>query len=432
MRSFPNKKSSPSNRFSDGLSPSVLDFSAQHYRLADDLCHLDAVYAARVPEAMVFYCARTLEVLVRDAYVKVFGAHESPKLAQQIDQLVQYNFIPKHSSYWMKGVRLLGNDVRHINRRVKFDEAESAIFFLFFCLKWFFCDFALGARAVSINKPNSNPIPQSKNHLVDISWALEKKRLDRATLIKVLNANQKFFTESFPVNPTLPTMLIDMLLGFGETGLATQMVEGIENHLRGKDKKHYPRFKALKGLLLSRSGELRAALDVLNDVYYQNNRERADDDHLGILGGVYKRIWQTSACTDSLEKAYKTYKYGWDGRFTRKSNVYLGINTATTALFLGQHEKSSRIARDIVGSLKARRNTIQGKTANRNDLSYWDMATLAEASLLAGDHATAKETYRQAFNTYPQMEQSIHVTKEQLQAILESSRTASSVDAYLA
>src|ERR1700722_19081904 len=131
------------------LDPAVLDYTSDHFHLADDLRHLDRVQKAGAPEGTIFYSARILEVLAADA-VKIAGLPSSAVVLSNLILLEQFSLIPTTTRYWAHALRRLGNTVRHLHRRVTADDANVALEFTERVVRWFFCRLDDGRRLAKI------------------------------------------------------------------------------------------------------------------------------------------------------------------------------------------------------------------------------------------------------------------------------------------
>jgi hypothetical protein len=61
------------NTFVGNLRQDVLISDVNKEKLENDLRNLDKVYGVGATEAVVFYCARILEAILKEAHVKFFG-----------------------------------------------------------------------------------------------------------------------------------------------------------------------------------------------------------------------------------------------------------------------------------------------------------------------------------------------------------------------
>ena len=110
------------------LVPEVREYETDQFHLGEDLEHLARVHQAGAPEAVIFYCARILDVLAAAALDAVL-LEPSPNVFSNLDTLQQYNLIPTATRYWAHALRRTGNRVRHILGRVKPADAELAVLF---------------------------------------------------------------------------------------------------------------------------------------------------------------------------------------------------------------------------------------------------------------------------------------------------------------
>jgi len=410
------------NTFVGNLRNEVLRHKLKDTTLEGDLANLNKVYAAGAAEAVVFYSARILEAILKDSHLLFFGEDPSqrskkPGLADIEQKLFDYNLLKQNRYYWAKGLRLLGNDVRHSLRRIKADEADCALVFLEFILVWYFCEFPLGPRQNTIYKGQARIDRVGGNLLPDLAWTLDSSRLNPVKLKVVFGPHGQDYFKKFSTNFTFPLLLIDIFIAQGDHASATRLIEGLEPFAYKQKGALRDRFFQLQGLILSREERLDEAMQLLEkeDARLRARSERIDVETTGILAGVYKRIWKQGQDEDYLRKSYETYRRGW----RESKSTYLGINAATTALWLENTLESQQLAREIKEILEQRRKLIQQKTVNHFDLNYWDMATLAEACLLTHDLHGAYELYLTAFEKFSQLSDHIASTRKQLEVLVE-------------
>lgn len=410
------------NTFVGNLRNEVIRHKLKDTTLEGDLANLNKVYAAGASEAVVFYCARILEEILKDSHQLFFGEDSNPRskkptLADIEQQLFDYNQLKQNRYYWAKGLRLLGNDVRHSLRKIKADEADCALVFLEFILVWYFCEFPLGPRQNTIYKGQARIDRAGGNLLPDLAWSLDSSRLNPQKLKIIFGSHEQDYFKKFSTNFTFPLLLIDIFIAQGDHASATRLIEGLESFAYKQKGALRDRFFQLHGLLLSREERLEEAMQILEkeDARQRARSERLDVETTGILAGVYKRIWKQKQDEGFLRKSSEIYRQGWRDC----KNTYLGINAATTALWLNNPLESQQIAREIKGKLEKRRQMIQQKTNFRYDLNYWDMATLAEACLLTHDLECSTELYQRAFKTCKNQPEDIDVTRKQLDSLIE-------------
>lgn len=398
-----DRPSSPLER----LVPAVAQYATNHFHLKEDLEHLHDVQRVGAPEAVILYCARILDALSAAALQAVL-LPTSPNVFANLDTLQQYNLIPIATRYWAHALRRTGNLVRHIRRRVGPGDADLAVLFVERWLEWFFRGFRYGLRLPNLTS-DGQPVELSVaaglrvllEALEDIDRNLEAvlRQVDPGSGGQLLRA------------PALPAVLAEMLLDRGKTDQALLILNAAL--------KEFPddlRLRQLQGLFWSRTGNLDEALQCLEPLYEQY---MDDDETAGITAGVYKRLWLRDRNTSAwMVKSHRAYLQGWER--SRKSNVYLGINAATTALWMGRAAESRPIAEEVRRLLRVRAGALARHESNPDlALNYWDRVTLAEAELLSGELAVARQLYQDTFARHAEQQRAnIEVTRKQLDEIL--------------
>jgi len=413
------------NNLVGNIRQEVLAYRLKNVSLENDLRNLDKVCTAGATEAVVFYSARILEAIINHAYIQFFGPdaktlrNRKPNLAEMEQQLYSYNQLHQNRYYWVKGLRLLGNEARHELRRINKAEADFALIFLEFVLAWYFCDFQHGLRISSIHKGQNRLTLSSGNLLPELAWNLDSSRLNPNKLKVVFGPRESEYIRAFSNNFTFPLLLIEIFISSSDYVSAERLIETLGSAVGRQKGALRNRFYQLKGLLLSRTGRLEDAEQILETEYtrQKNDRSVVEDEVVGILAGVYKRIWNGDSQESYLEKSFETYYNGWVN--SRRSNTYLGINAATTALCLSKQTEAREIAHQVKSLLeKRRRLLLQNTTGVQNVLNYWDLVTLAEARLLSNDPNGAYELYSSAFAQYEKQMSDIASTREQLSALI--------------
>ena len=411
--------------FITNLRQEILAESIKGFKLDNDLRSLDRVYASGATEAVVFYSARILEVIMKDAHFRFFGNKinqraRQPNLADMVTDLFNYNLLSQSGFYWAKGLRLLGNEVRHFLRRIRREEADFVLIFLEFIMSWYFCEFPLGKRQTTIFKGQNALVRPASNLLLELAWSLDSSRLNPVKLKVVFGAREPEYLKAFSQNVTFPLLLIEIFISLGDHASAERLVSALDASSYAPKGALKDRFLQLKGLLFSRTGRLDEALQVLEADFMRQKNDRpdwVDDETVGILAGVYKRIWNMKQAESFLAKSHETYLWGWHNK--GNGNTYLGINAATTALWLNKRAEAQAIGREVKGILEKRRGMVQQKTESRYDLNYWDMVTLAEANLLTNNREKAQELYELAFSRYAHETDSIKITRDQQVQLIE-------------
>ncbi len=183
------------------------------------------------------------------------------------------------------------------------------------------------------------------------------------------------------------------------------------------------RLRQLEALYWSRRGSTEGAAAHLHKARQALETLRpggspADEETHGILGGVYKRLSELEAAVPSwLRRCHEEYRRGWE--LSQQTNNYLGINAASTALWLGEKEEANRLAAEVRQTLDALREALRTSEGGPRTLTYWDQATLAEACLLLGDLERSRTLYAEAFARFKEKVADIEVTRKQGRRILD-------------
>jgi hypothetical protein len=400
---------SPSS-ITDRLAPAVRSFTPfGSYRLGDDLDALDRVYRAEAPEAVVFYAARTLEALTANALFRQgLGTSASPQAG--LDLLAEYNLLPLPASYWAHGLRRLGNDVRHLRRRLAGGDPDVAVLFVERWLSWFFCQFALGPHLPAVTADGSALVWAGDNDLRRLLLRLEGVHRD-AVAIR-LEVPAATLPAGFARSPVIPAAVIEMLLDAGDHEAAGELLEQVQTRFGGD-----LRLQQLRALYRSRTGDLEAARQTLEEL--QRSERWPDGETDGILAGVYKRLWLADPEQGRtwLDRSHQTYFAAWQESGGR--NAYLGINAAATALWLDRPDEARSLAEVVRQLLRQRRAALDSRAGgSRQPLSYWDQVTLAEAELILGHHDEAQALYAAAFASVGGSGKRVEVARDQAQRIV--------------
>lgn len=391
-----------SSEFLHRLSPEVTAFTRTPFSLKDDLERLDKVARARAPEAAILYCSRILEALT-GAALDAAGLPSVMQVAADLDTLHAFSLTPTATHYWAHSLRRAGNDARHIRRRLEPGDADLALVFLDRWLHWFFCHFRRPAVLLHLTT-DARSLWSVHPELHGWVLALEAAGFPAPEVLTLAAAGG-----ASPVwlhSPALPAALAERLLDHNRSGDAWHVIEAAL-HKFPRDL----RLHQLKGLYLSRTGRPKEAVAVLEPLREWNVRDPEDFETHGLLGGAYKRLWIGEGHDHWLEKCHRAYASGWKN--VRDTNPYLGINAASTALWLDRGTESRQHATQVRQLLRDREAAL----ARRGDpswvLGYWDQVTLAEAELLLGNLPAARDLYARAFAQHARDQGSIAVTREQ-------------------
>ncbi len=395
-------------RAEERLAPDVAGYTSGHFLLKAELDHVKHVYRLGAAEAVIFYSARILEALAADA-LKAVRLPVSPNVFANLETLQNFDLIPKTTRYWAHTLRRSGNLVRHLHARVELQDAELSSLLLERWLNWYFCGFRFGLLLPSLGKGWK----VLTLHTCEETRRLLEKLDDPAFEPRTLMApGGEGIDPGLLRTPALSAVLIEMLLDRGEHDEAQQVLK------RALDT--FPddlRLRQLRGLHYSRTGQLREAIAYLDPLLSQYG----DDEELaGIMAGAYKRLWQTGRNNQEwLSKSHRTYLRAWER--TRETNVYLGINAAATALWMGRRAESQALAGKVREVLRSRAAALAPHPGG-SDLAqnYWDQVTLAEAELLSGDIASSRRSYRVAFEHHTAKRSGIKVSCQQRDEILKA------------
>lgn len=145
------------------------------------------------------------------------------------------------------------------------------------------------------------------------------------------------------------------------------------------------------GFALNRAGRKHEAIEVLEEVEQEHG---ASSETLGLLGRVYKDLWQEAAKTGDpraeayLGRAVDTYLRGFEADWR---DAYPGINAVTLLDVRGDAESLAR--KDEILPV-VRFAVTQRLKGGKPD--YWDHATLLELAVLGGDEAEAHRHLKNA------------------------------------
>ena len=356
--------------------------------------------------------ARVLEALSANA-LSVVGMKASENAFSNLDTLEKYSLLTMGSLYSAHALRRLGNKARHIQEELTVEHAELALALTEQVLQWFFF----------LELPNKPAVDR---------LCRDERCLQLATDVALREA----LTEAELVGRTWPSGWAELPEQQRTALLRTPQPAAIVAEMwqdRGRDMakaagdllrdalafdrlRNDLRLRQLHSLALSRNGELEKARDKIEEL---RPSDSDDEETVGIAAGIYKRIWQREPeAKQPLAKSHKLYLKGW--KKSKQASAYLGINAATTALWLGKPDESRQLATDVAKLLSGRAERLQQCGCADIRADYWTQASLAEALLLQGQLPPAAAAYRTAFEQYPDNQGDFRVTRTQLQAIAQA------------
>lgn len=371
----------------DGEEPDVRGF---FYCLRDDLRRLGQHQHHEDPVAIVFFCARILEVTVARAVrftPRSVGIDLRDKtLDAYLRQLEKVKILPPTVATWAFYLRHLGNAVRHVTREITPTDGELSVAYLEGFLTWFFCDFEFQRACYRSDRLVDHgvdpPAFAVSDGVVELVHALDDgpPRLDR--LLEVARDDPTRFFKS----PAFATLTAHKLIAAQRVPEALDLL-GMAIAAAPSYRRDW-RLRQLMALAHSRLGDLDEAEHWLED---GPSTFLNDAETVGILGGIQKRrslaefdrSGRSLLAMQLLELAHRTYRLGWEA--SCQSNQYLGINAATTALLGVRRDSARRTATAISGWLSRQRGqVVTGGAVRSRGFDLWDELTLLEADLILG------------------------------------------------
>ena len=366
----------------------------QDFDLASELSRLEMVRTAQAHEAVIFYCARILEGTARLA-LEACGQPAKGDLVACLNELGALSRLDPVTAQCAHALRRLGNLVRHEFTPVKGKDSESSAAFLACWLRWL-SDQQLASSVKDLSDRLSVP-----PHITSALSLLATKQV-----VDPEDATSSPLRVAAAESAVFAALWIELLMNADKENAARRLLEGASHRFPND-----VRLKQLCALLASRSGQLDKAITILTPLTL---KRYIDAETSGILAGAYKRRWEKTGNQRDLAKSHYLYKNGYNS--SGMMNVYLGINAATTAIFLGNAYHFSEISINIVEQLTHDRNDLRKSNTGR-DLQLWDQLTLAEALLLNGKDQDAREEYLAAIRNHGSEAAAIGVALHQAEKV---------------
>ncbi len=206
-----------------------------------------------------------------------------------------------------------------------------------------------------------------------------KKRLKRLRKSKDLEA-LKEFEDELKIEDTEGGILIDLYLSYRAIDAWSEMVE-LEDKMPNYLQKSLLVREQL-GFALNRLGESGEAEEVLLETIEEYG---ASSESLGLLGRVYKDMWENEGNKTRKESYLKrtidTYIRGYE---TDIRDAYPGVNAITLMALLDElDERFSELLPVVLYAVKRR--------LARTKPDYWDYATLMELEVIARNAEGARQ-----------------------------------------
>jgi tetratricopeptide (TPR) repeat protein len=362
---------------SNRLSATALD--SENFRLAVDLQQLKKVAEIEATEAMVFYCGRVLEATSNYCAVQL-GERAKSNVFANIEYINDFNLLDENTRHWAHALRRLANQFRHILKPTEDNDGDISVILLDMWMTWLLNRSQLVEKNTIPFEPISNQQQRIYSQFSALSDWLQHKQLEKLT---------GHDASDYLVQPVFASVICEELINQQDYTIANNFLnQALEQHPNDL------RLQQLSGLLLSRTGKLQSAESKLRRLLKQFPN---DDETIGILAGVIKKLWQNGD-QDKLSQWGKLYVKGW--KQSKQRNTYLGINAATYSLWSGDNQASQSIAQSIIETYASREKILRERLHHSTQqMDYWDLATLAESYLLAGDIEQAEEHYQKLFQS---------------------------------
>lgn len=392
------------------LAPAVLRMESHGFSLASDLGHLASVLAVDAPEATIFYGGRILEAL-SGAAVEAAGGSAKPNPFANLTYLQETTLLKRDAAYWAHGLRRLGNAVRHLSRPISQGEAEVAALLAERWIEWYFREFEAGPRLATIaadaGVAEIDLFTPDDPMLAQLLRTIDRPGGEAELASRPLTEPE---IAALTRAPTAACILAEQWIERRRLEAAAGLVAALEPLLEGE-----LRFLQLAALLANRTGDFERTIALLQPKVSEGLQ---DEETVGILAGGYKRRWDRKGGKGDLQKAFELYRRGF--KSGKEASYYLGINAATTAFLLGRQEESESLAAAVVGVIEAQVAAVSRLGRDLLTQSYWLAATLAEARLLAGDLAAARQSYADAFAAFRQESGNFGTTIDQALSIIRA------------
>jgi hypothetical protein len=368
------------------------------FNLSKDISYVKISKENGLSEASIFYSARILEVTVSEL-INYYQLKDKKNLFQNLYILGSYNLLPQSVQHIANSLRILGNQVRHVHFESSLLDQESCILFLEFWLNWY-------SRQNKSIEVTDNIFQHDRELYVFLEIIVSSYSDRNVTLFQKqnsLNTLDKVFQFG-----SIISLLVERYLDLNLLSDASYCInEGL------KFNPDYFKLRLMEGLYYKRMGNLDLAIEKLEFLY--NSGYGNEEEVRGILAGIYKSIWLENGDEKWLRKSQKKYESGWK---EFPENVYLGINLATTSLFLNKFDLARSTAEDIKILLYKRKDFLKS-ISETNILSLWDELTLAESELIIGNIAECKRIFTSIALNNEKSEGSLKVAAKQFSLIIK-------------
>ena len=340
-------------------------------------------YENKIFEATVFYCSRFLEGYLRRIIEE--NTKKSHKNFYSLALKIEfYNIVSSSLINLIHLIRRLGNDIRHdFNKTISEVEVR-------FCLYSFVL--VLGGLKEYDREHHFNVI--SNDSFRKLHNILKYKTYFKllADLSSYDTKSTELYKEKHPnlfthaLNfPVVKSLYIEALIN-NANDFNKNMEYVIDLLEKGQDENI--RLQQLLSLALKKTGQNKSALKLLRKVKlkYPN-----DDETISLLASAYREEYRINSNIHDLTKSNNLFKEVFDST----SNLYSGINASSTALYLKEFKESREIASRIIEIINEKMEVTKKEL---EELSLWDVATMAEAYFITGELSKSRKTYRLFFD----------------------------------
>lgn len=368
--------------------------------ILDQVRRLVVIPPASAPEGVIFYCARMLDGICA-ALVTKLGQKPSANIFSNLMTVEALRLIDNISRELAHTLRRMGNVVRHSLADSTVEDVKLAIVLTRELLDWFEA-LEAGAQFEQARRTLDAEIDPEWG-VVGVVGLLAGVEAGHSEDIEALLARRADILAS----RFLASLCAEALIACGRPRDAEELLAACAGRF-GSDQRH----QQLSALVLSRTGRLEEAVKAADAML---KRYPDDDETAGIAGGIYKRRWDRDPSqTGALKKAHELYRKQWERG--KRINAYLGVNAASTSVYLGDLDEARAIAAEVVTAMARRDAALAQAKLEPQDgglSAYYDEVSRAEAMLVSGDAAAARRTYDHAFAAYRQYSGTIKGAKAQ-------------------
>jgi len=378
--------------------------------ILDQVRRLVVIPPEAAPEGVIFYCARMLDGICAALVVKL-GQKPSANIFSNLMTVEALRLIDNISKELAHTLRRMGNVVRHSLADSTLEDVKLAIVLTRELLDWFEA-LEAGAQFDKARAKLDEKIDPSWGVVSVVSLLAGVEAGQSDAIEALLDRRADILTSRF-----LASLCAEALIACGRPRDAEDLLAACAGRF-GSDQRH----QQLSALVLSRTGRLEEAVKAADSLL---KRYPDDDETAGIAGGIYKRRWDRDPTqTSALKKAHDLYKKQWEKG--KRINAYLGVNAASTAVYLGDLPGARLIAAEVVTAMEKRDTALTAANLQPQDgglSAYYDEVSRAEAILVSGDAKAARAAYDHAFSTYRQYSGTIKGAKSQAMKVAALSST---------